>query len=108
MNKLNYPDIFTFQNGTELKDPKDWAARADELRTLYESEMYGFWREGEQVSCTLADEGALMISFFGTVPAEGAKNLTVTVSKNGRTASWSLPVFLPDPEKVPAPEGGYP
>lgn len=108
MSEHSYPDIFTFQNGGRLTDPKDWAARADELRGLYQSEMYGYWREGEQVSYSITDEGAVMISFFGTMPAEGAKNLTVTVSKDGRSASWSLPVFLPDPEKVPAPEGGYP
>lgn len=108
MSEHSYPDIFTFQNGDRLTDPKGWAARADELRGLYQSEMYGYWREGEQVSYSIADEGAVMISFFGTMPAEGAKNLTVTVSKDGRSASWSLPVFLPDPEKVPSPEGGYP
>ena len=104
----NWPDALAFENGQALTSPAEWEARAAELRSLYERTMYGTWRTGEQVSWSLSDEGAVMISFFGTIPAEGAKNLTLTVTNNGRTASWSLPVFLPDPEKVPMPEGGYP
>ena len=104
----NCPDIFTFEDGRPVASAADWNARAAELRGLYERAMYGYWRTGEDVSWTVSDEGAVMISFFGTIPAEGAKNLTLTVSANGRTASWSLPVFLPDPAKAPMPEGGYP
>lgn len=103
-----WPDIFTFANGDAVSTKEDWTKRAAELRRLYETEMYGVWRDGETVDYTLCDEGAVMISFFGTIPAEGAKNLTVTVQNDGRSASWSLPVFLPDPEKCPMPEGGYP
>ena len=97
----NWPDVLAFENGQALSSPAEWEARAAELRSLYERTMYGTWRTGEQVSWSLSDEGAVMISFFGTIPAEGAKNLTLTISNNGRAASWSLPVFLPD-------EGGYP
>ena len=103
MSEHSYPDIFTFQNGNRLTDPKDWAARADELRGLYQSEMYGYWREGEQISYSIADEGAVMISFFGTMPAEGAKNLTITVSKDGRSASW-LTNSNGSPPKIVRPE----
>ena len=106
--KENRPDTLRFEDGRPLASPAEWEARAAELRSLYERTMYGMWRTGEQVSWSLSDEGAMMISFFGTIPAEGAKNLTITVSANGHTASWSLPVFLPDPEKMPMPEGGYP
>lgn len=107
-DRLNWPDSFTFSDGRKVTAQKDWAERAAELRALYEKDMYGVWRSGEDISYALSDEGAQMISFFGIIPAEGAKNLTVTVSKNGRTASWSMPVFLPDPAKVPVPQGGYP
>ena len=96
----NWPDVLAFENGQALSSPAEWEARAAELRSLYERTMYGTWRTGEQVSWSLSDEGAVMISFFGTIPAEGAKNLTLTISNNGRTASWSLPVFLPDRETV--------
>ncbi|MBO4696995.1 MAG: hypothetical protein J5643_06945 [Lachnospiraceae bacterium] len=105
MNQI--PDIFTFADGRRLTDPAEWNERAAELRRQYEDCMYGQWRSGETVSYTIADEGAQMISFFGIIPAEGAKNLTVIVSVNGKEGSWSMPVFLPDPA-VPKPEGGYP
>ena len=102
------PDIFTFDDGRRLTDPSEWEERAAELRKQYEDCMYGVWRSGETVSFRIENEGAQMISFFGIIPAEGAKNLTVTVSQNGRTGSWSMPVFLPDPAKAARPEGGYP
>lgn len=103
-----WPQLFRFENGAPVQTAEDWSSRAAELRKLYETKMYGTWREGEQVSYTLSDEGAMMISFFGNIPAEGAKNLTVKVSANGRDTSWSLPVFMPDSAVTPMPEGGYP
>ena len=108
MNRDKWPDIFTFEDGRRVESAADWELRAEELRELYQHTMYGMWRSGEDVSWSVSDEGAVMISFFGTIPAEGAKNLTLTVSKDGRSTSWSLPVFLPDADKVPMPEGGYP
>lgn len=104
---ISIPDIFTFTDGRRLSNPAEWNERAAELRKQYEDCMYGQWRSGEAVRYTIADEGAQMISFFGIIPAEGAKNLTVTVSAEGREASWSMPVFLPDPS-VAKPDGGYP
>lgn len=104
----SFPDIFTFENGTRVETANDWQLRAAELRELYERTMYGVWRSGENVTFTVSDEGARSISFFGDHPAEGAKNLTIQVSVGARTTAWSLPVYLPDPDKVPMPEGGYP
>ncbi len=104
----NWPDIFTFADGHALTTKADWEQRANELRKQYEDEMYGVWRSGENVAYTVSDEGAVMISFFGVIPAEGAKNLTLHITTGERSASWSLPVFLPDPAKCPMPEGGYP
>lgn len=104
---MNYPDIFTFADGRRMTGPAEWDERAAELRGQYEDCMYGKWRSGETVSYAISDEGAQMISFFGIIPAEGAKNLTVTVSVNGRSGSWSMPVFLPD-ASVEKPDGGYP
>ena len=79
---MNYPDIFTFADGRRMTGPAEWDERAAELRGQYEDCMYGNWRSGETVSYAISDEGAQMISFFGIIPAEGAKNLTVTVSVN--------------------------
>lgn len=103
-----YPDPFVFEDGRAVNNASDWQQRADELRGMYERCMYGTWREGEQVTFSISDSGAQIFTVFGTAPAEGAKNLTVTVEYEGRTTSWSVPVFLPDRERCPMPEGGYP
>ncbi len=80
-------------------------AHFDVMRRTYETEMYGFWHEGEQITYELKAEGARICSFFGDKEEPEAMNLILHASVNGRTATWELPVFLP---KTPAPAGGYP
>lgn len=88
-----YPDAFTFFNGTPVNLPEDWAARKEELKGLYQYYMYGVLRDGsgETLTCTQTDTGA---------------NLTVT--NGGNSGSFSFYVSTPDADKVAMPEGGWP
>lgn len=112
INKLDkqngYPDPFVFSDGRIVDSAEDWSARADELSRMYEYYMYGYWRSGEKVTYSISDTGATIVSFFGTVQAPEAKKLTVSVTVGDRSISFDAPVFLPDPDKCPVPEGGYP
>lgn len=88
-----YPDAFTFFDGTPVNLPEDWEARKEELLNQYQYYMYGVIRngEGETLTCTHTDGSA-----------------TVTIENNGNTGSFSFTVSTPDPEKVPMPENGWP
>lgn len=88
-----YPDAFTFFNGTPVNLPEDWEARKEELLGLYQYYMYGVIRDGsgETLTCTQTHNGA-----------------TITVTNNGNTGSFSFTVSTPDPETVPMPEKGWP
>lgn len=92
-NNPEYPDAFTFLDGTPVTLPEDWAARKEELQNLYQYYMYGVIRngDGETLTCTHTDNSA-----------------TVTVTKGENSGSFSFSVSTPDPEKVPMPEKGWP
>ncbi len=86
------PDLFTLLSGEKVETEFDYQARLQELRDLYQYYMYGFMPDtsGEEVSYTLD----------GT-------SLTISVTKDGKTASFDALVALPD-ASVSKPEGGYP
>ena len=88
-----YPDAFTFFDGSTVNLPEDWEARKEELLDLYQYYMYGVIRdgEGETLACSQNDSGA-----------------TITVTRDGNSGSFSFTVSTPDPEKVPMPENGWP
>ena len=88
-----YPDAFTFFDGSPVNLPEDWEARKEELFGLYEYYMYGVIRNGEGESLTCTYSG---------------NNATVTITNNGNTGSFSFYISTPDPEKVPMPENGWP
>ncbi|MFC6094994.1 cellulose-binding protein, partial [Saccharothrix lopnurensis] len=73
------PDPFTRLNGTRISSKSDWRCRRAEIRELAERHVYG-------------DKPAKPTSVTGTVSGSG---ITVTVSHNGRTASFSATVQLP-------------
>ncbi len=89
----DYPDAFTFFDGTPVNLPEDWETRKKELKNLYQYYMYGVIRngEGETLTCTHSD---------------GTAHLTVT--NGGNSGSFSFNISTPDPEKVAMPEGGWP
>ena len=88
-----YPDAFTFFDGSTVNLPEDWEARKEELLDLYQYYMYGVIRngEGETLTCSQNDSGA-----------------TITVTRGGNSGSFSFTVSTPDSEKVPMPENGWP
>ena len=88
-----YPDAFTFYDGTEVKLPGDWDARAQEIKRMYEYYMYGVIRdgEGEEISCTHTENSA-----------------QITISREGKSGSFSIHVAVPDEAKVKKPENGWP
>jgi hypothetical protein len=73
------PDPFTKLNGTRITAKSDWRCRRAEIRELAERHVYG-------------DKPAKPASVTGTV---SSSNITVTVSQNGRNASFSAGVQLP-------------
>ena len=90
------PDLMTFQDGTKVETAGDWQRRRQEILSLYERYVYGFMPDpaGETVTYDLKD-----------CTECAGKELTVRVSANGKTVSFTVLVTLPESA---APEGGYP
>lgn len=78
-----WPKPFVFKDGRAVRNVGDWQERREEILADYQTEMYGRIRKGEKVSFELADEGAMLVSFFGAQPAPDAKKMTVLVKKSG-------------------------
>ncbi|OKI25038.1 cellulose-binding protein [Saccharothrix sp. CB00851] len=73
------PDPFTRLNGARITSKSDWRCRRAEIRELAERHVYG-------------DKPAKPSSVTGTV---SSSNITVNVSHNGRSSSFSASVSLP-------------
>ncbi len=73
------PDPFTRLNGTRITSASDWRCRREEIRRLAEKFVYG-------------EKPAKPASVSGTVSTTG---ITVNVSHNGRSSSFSARVELP-------------
>ncbi|QFZ21274.1 glucuronyl esterase domain-containing protein [Saccharothrix syringae] len=73
------PDPFTRLNGTRITSRSDWRCRRAEIREMAERYVYG-------------DKPAKPATVTGTV---SGSSITVNVSHNGRTASFSAGVQLP-------------
>jgi hypothetical protein len=81
------PDPFTRLNGTRISSVSDWTCRREEILQLAEKYIYG----------TKPPKPA---SVTGTV---SSTNITVNVSNNGKSASWSAGVQLPSTGSGPFP-----
>jgi hypothetical protein len=73
------PDPFTKLNGSRIASKSDWRCRRAEIRELAERHVYG-------------DKPAKPSTVTGTV---SSSNITVNVSHNGRSSSFSARVELP-------------
>ncbi|GAA1878275.1 glucuronyl esterase domain-containing protein [Asanoa iriomotensis] len=73
------PDPFRKVDGTRITSKSDWRCRRAEIKELAERHIYG-------------DKPAKPASVTGTVSSSG---ITVNVTQNGRTASFSAGVQLP-------------
>lgn len=87
------PDPYLFLDGTYVETAEDWEKRADELYDMYQYYMYGVWRDGtgENLSYDL-----------------NGNRLKITVEREGRTASFTVTVSVPDATKCEMPESGWP
>jgi hypothetical protein len=81
------PDPFTRLNGTRISSVSDWTCRREEILQLAQKYIYG----------TKPPKPA---SVTGTV---SSTNITVNVSNNGKSASWSAGVQLPSTGSGPFP-----
>jgi hypothetical protein len=81
------PDPFTRLNGTRISSVSDWTCRREEILQLAQKYIYGA-------------KPAKPASVTGTV---SSTNITVNVSNNGKSASWSAGVQLPSTGSGPFP-----
>lgn len=93
IQKKEYPDAFTFFDGSKVISQEDWEKRREELKALYQYYMYGVIRdgEGETLSCTYS-----------------GSDVTVTVENGGNKGSFPFKIYVPDETKVAMPEKGWP
>ncbi|MDD6037038.1 MAG: sugar-binding protein [Lachnospiraceae bacterium] len=89
----NLPDPYQFLDGTYVNTVDDWSKRAEELYDMYQYYMYGVWRDGtgENLSYNLS-----------------GNQLKITVEREGKSASFTVTVSVPDADKCKMPEGGWP
>ena len=87
------PDPYLFLDGTYVETTADWEKRAEELSGMYQYYMYGVWRDGTGETLSYDLNG---------------NKLKITVEREGRTASFTVTVSVPDIAKCEMPEGGWP
>lgn len=87
------PDPYKFLDGSYVENAEDWEKRAGELSDMYQYYMYGVWRDGtgEKLSYDLK-----------------GNQLKITVEREGKTASFTVAISVPDETKCEMPEGGWP
>lgn len=91
---VGLPELMRFESGEKVKTPEDWYRRRKELLALYSEYMYGWMpdRTREVLSWSLEAD-----------PETGGTLLRVTVSTDGRSASFSVLAGLP--AAAPAAKG---
>jgi hypothetical protein len=82
------PDPFTFMNGEEVSSKADWTCRRAEIAALAQKFEYGY------KPCPPAD---------ATTGAFSDHELTVTVTENGKTISFTCSITYPSPGSAPYP-----
>ena len=90
------PELMRFENGEPVRTANDWMRRRGEILDLYSEYVYG----------TMPDRNAETLAWsLEADPETGGTLLDITVSANGREASFPVLVGIPP---SPAAEGGYP
>ena len=87
------PDPYLFLDGSYVENVADWEDRAEEIYEMYQYYMYGVWRDGTSENLTYDLNG---------------NSLKITVEYEGRTASFTVTVNVPDASKCEMPEDGWP
>ena len=89
----NLPDPYLFLDGTYVETTEDWEKRAEEITDMYQYYMYGVWRDGTGETLSYDLNG---------------NKLKITVEREGKTASFTVTVSVPDATKCEMPAGGWP
>ncbi len=87
------PDPYLFLDGSYVETVADWDKRAEELNGMYQYYMYGVWRDGTGETLSYDLNG---------------NKLKITVEREGKTASFTVTVSVPDAAKCEMPAGGWP
>lgn len=99
------PDLMTFLDGSKVETAEDWEERREEILDLYSYYMYGYMPDKAQETLTYKVKDNIDPMSGND---RGGKILEITVEANGSQATFDVLFTLPDPEKNPPPEGGYP
>ena len=105
------PNVLQFADGSAVT-AQNWADRAAEIKSLYDYYMYGPMPDTSAETVTysiseLTDSTKEITLPDGTKTTVAARtgDMTITVSRDGKSSSFKVLVALPTTE---APEGGYP
>ena len=90
------PDPYIFADGTAMTGLEQWPERQQQIATMYQYYMYGYWRDGSDEKLT-----------YDYDAASGKLTIHVERISTGAKASFTATVKKPDASKA-APEGGYP
>ncbi len=90
-----WPDLMALGDGSRVSSPADWEKRREEILELYRHYVYG----------RLPEDEISVSSVLGETAWENTVQLTITVARGEKTASFAVFVTLPRGEK---PEAGFP
>ncbi|MEI9974281.1 MAG: sugar-binding protein [Ignavibacteriota bacterium] len=88
------PDPFTFFNGAKVRTAADWEKRRAEIRDLAQYYEFGFMPRPPQTLTATAAPGS---------GGANSRSIAVTVQDGGKTASFSLTLYLPTTGTPPYP-----
>ncbi len=87
MKNKNLPELMKFPDGTPVETLQQWQERRREILGLYETCMYG----------KMPDPGQEKVSYLLSAGDENrVRNMKVIVSRNGKEASFTFRVTLPE------------
>ena len=81
------PELMRFADGRRVETPEDWAERRKEILALFETSMYG----------RMPDPSREKVA-YEIVPGEAERtyDMKISVSRKGRTASFTVRATLPE------------
>ena len=89
------PDPFTFFAGTKVQSLADWTTRRTEIKNLMQYYEFGYMPP--------APQSVTAVSTAGTSGTQAYKSVAVTVTDNGKTASFTPVLYLPTTGTPPYP-----
>jgi hypothetical protein len=93
----NLPDPFVFFNGRPAQTPADWQARRAEIKDLMQYYEFGYMPHPPQslTATSTANSTTPVITPAGGTITVTYKTITLNITDNGKTASFSPTLYLP-------------